>query len=194
MFRLGMAILVVMALVGVFTAPAFAQTQVCEPVRQETKTVIQGVTLTWDSSFWCGSAPDTGDYEIRVTITNYGAEAVRIDDLKLSHTTPRPRRQAPAATAAASGLPLVIGPGESGSLSVRGTYSLVWTGEGKKANLHLRAVGRGVTSAAPFRLGINVHLRSSGAAEGNANASGQPREAGRPLPWVGGPPPRTPRP
>ncbi len=191
MFRLGIAILIVTALVGVFTAPAFAQTRVCEPVRQETKIVTRGVTLTWDSRFWCDNALDPGDYEIRVTITNHAgsAEAVRIDHLQLSHTTPRPRRQAPAATAVASGLPLVIGPGESGSFSIRGTYNLVLTGEGKKANLHLRAVGRGITSAAPFRLGINVHLRGPGAVEENAGASGRLPGAGGPPPWAGGPPP-----
>lgn len=184
MFRSGIAILVVTTLVGVFTLPAFAQSQVeCEPVGQETKIVIRGVTLTWDSQFWCDSAPDTGAYEIHFIITNHAgsAEEVHIDDLQLSHTTPRPRRQAPAATAVVSGLPLVIAPGESDNFSVRGTYNLVLTDEGKKANLHLRAVGRGITSDSPLRLGINAHLRGPGAVEGNADTSGRP-------PWADGPP------
>jgi hypothetical protein len=196
MFRLGVAILVVTALSGVFTAPAFAQAQVCEPVGQEIKIVIQGVTLTWDSPFWCDNVPDTGDYEIRITITNHAgsAEVVRIDDLRLSRTTPRPRRQAPAATAVVSGLPMVIAPGESGSFSVRGTYTLVLTGEGKKANLHFRAIGQGITSAAPFRLGINVHLRGPGAVEGKAESGGPPPWVGGPPLWAGGPPPGVRRP
>lgn len=182
MFRLGVTILVVTALVGVFTASAFAQDQVCVPVDQSTETVIPGVTLTWDSSFRCDNAPDTGTYAISVTITNDdgSAEAVQIDDVQLSHTTPRPRGRAPSATAVASGLPLVIAPGQSGTFSVSGSYQLVETDEGKKANLHLRAVGQGVASAEPFALGINVQLRGAGAVEDGDGANG-----GGPPPWVG---------
>jgi len=167
MFRLGVAVLVVMVLVGVSTTTAFAQSHVCVPVDQSTKTVIPGVTLTWDSSFRCANAPDKGTYEITVRVANAAnsVEAVKIDTVRLSHTTPRPRGRGPSATAVASGLPLMIAPGETRAFSVSGNYTLVVTDEGKKANLHLQAVGQGMHSAMPFRLGINVHLRGPGARE-----------------------------
>lgn len=89
-------------------------------------------------------------------------EAVAIDDLVLTHTTPRPRGQAPAASGEVTGLPLTLAPGQTASFSVSGTYKLVQTDEGKKANLHFRANGHGASSGEPFRLGINAHFRAPG--------------------------------
>ncbi len=164
MYRFGVAALVVAILIVAFTAVALAQSQVCEPVDQSTEMVIPGVNLTWDSSFRCDNAPDTGTYEITVTVMNHedSFEAVSIGDVKLTHTTPRPRGRLPSATAEASGLPLVVAPGESGTFTVSGRYELVNTDEGKKVNLHLQARGQGVASIEPFALGINVQLRGPG--------------------------------
>lgn len=39
---------------------------------------------------------------------------------------------------------------------------MVRTGEGMKANLHLRAKGVSDETAVPFQLGINVKIRGSG--------------------------------
>lgn len=147
--------------------PLFAQDQqVCTQVDSSTEEVIDGVFLTWDSSFLCANAPDSGSYTFTVDVLNHAdsAEAVTIDSLSLSHTTPRPGGQAPAAAASASGLPLTLAPGESGSFDVSGTYELVETDEGKKANLHLTASGAGVDSGASFDLGINAHFRAPGVA------------------------------
>jgi hypothetical protein len=154
-------------LLSIPSTPAFAQTQTCSPVDQSTEEVLPGVTLTYDSSFLCTDAPDTGSYSVTVTVSNAASssEAVRIESLELSHTTPRPRGRAPSASADASGLPLTIAPGESASFTVSGSYQLVTTDEGKKANLHLRANGVGVSTNLPFQLGINVLLRGLGATE-----------------------------
>ena len=145
-----------------------AATANCEVSDRSTEEVLPGVVLTWDSSFLCANAPDSGTYEIEVTVSNAAgsAEAVEIRELRLSHTTPRPGGRGPEATATAQGLPIVVGPGESENFRVSGTYELVSTDEGDKANLHLRALGRGVESGEPFELGINVMLRAAGAVEG----------------------------
>jgi len=201
MFRLGIAILVAATFVGTFAVPASAQTPVCGPVGQNTQTVIPGVTLTWDSSFRCDNAPDAGTYEVTVRVTNAAdsTEAIRIDTVWLSHTTPRPQRQAPEATAAASGLPLVIAPGETHTFRIGGGYTLVSTKGSKMASLHLRALGYGVTSAEQFRLGINVHLRGSGAVKDGERTKwgrpvGPPPEVGRPMDRPVGPPSEVGRP
>lgn len=148
--------------------------QECTVFDQETKEVIPGVTLTWTSSFLCSDAPDEGSYHFTVTIENASAsnEAVRIDALALRHTSPRPRGQGPAATADAQGLPLTVAAGSSGSFDVSGTYALVQTDEGKKANIHLTASGEGTSSGLPFNLGINAHIRSAGAVEDDGNNTG----------------------
>ncbi len=168
MSRLKVALPVVAAVFGLLTASAIAVAHVvCQPVDQSTEMVIPDVTLTWDSSFRGENAPDEGTYEITVFVTNEAssAEEVRVDALRLTGTTPRVRRQAPYATANTSGLPVVIAPGETHSFMVTGDYRLVMTDEGKKANLHLQAAGRGVVSSEPFGLGINVQLRGPGAVE-----------------------------
>ena len=101
---------------------------------------------------------------ITVTVANSAesAEAVSIDDLVLAHTTPRPRGQAPDASGEATGLPLALAPGQTASFTASGTYELVQTDEGKKANLHFRASGHGASSGEPFELGINAHFRAPG--------------------------------
>lgn len=139
---------------------------VCEPVDQSTENVLPGVILTFDSSFLCEDASDAGSYQITVRVTNAAssAEAVTIERLDLAGTSPSPRGQSPDATATASGLPVTLAPGDSTDFAVSGSYELVRTDEGEKANLHLRAHGRGVESALPFQLGINVHLRAPGVA------------------------------
>jgi hypothetical protein len=89
---------------------------------------------------------------------------VTITDLELTHTTPRPRGRGPAATGEAQGLPITVAPGETKSFTVTGTYELVQTDEGKKANLHFTAFGNGVESGESFELGINTHFRAPGVA------------------------------
>ncbi|MGH2498559.1 MAG: hypothetical protein ACRDF0_00470 [Candidatus Limnocylindria bacterium] len=184
--------------------PAAAQ-ETCVVVDTSTEEVIPGVTLTWDSSFLCANAPDSGTYTFTVEVTNHegSAEAVTIDDLELTHATPRPRGSGPAATGEAAGLPLTLAPGETGSFTVSGTYTLVETDEGKKANLHFQAFGHGVDSGETFALGINAHIRAPGATEeggtgdlgGSAErngSAGQPTLAVEPTgppSWASGPPP-----
>jgi len=163
-----------MVFLGLFTVglfalgpmtPALAQEQ-CQSVDTSTEEVLPGVTLTWDSSFLCANAPDEGSYQFTVSVTNHAGsdEGVRIDDLSLVNATPKPRGQGPDATGTATGLPLELAPGETGSFVVSGDYELVETDEGKKANLHFIADGVGTTSGAPFELGINAHFRAPGVA------------------------------
>jgi hypothetical protein len=164
MRRLLPALLVLGIALGVQQAAA---QEVCPVDDTSTQEVLPGVILTWESSFRCDDAPDEGTYEITVQVSNDAgsSEAVRIDDLILSHTTPRPRGQTPRATAEPQGLPITVEPGETESFTVSGTYELVETDEGEKANLHLLALGEGTDSGQEFELGINVHLRGPGAAE-----------------------------
>lgn len=53
-----------------------------------------------------------------------------------------------------------------------GTYELVGTDEGKKANLQFRALGEGARTGEPLELGINAHFRGSGAIEDSGAAVG----------------------
>ncbi|MGH2449820.1 MAG: hypothetical protein ACRDGE_00825 [Candidatus Limnocylindria bacterium] len=162
---------VILVVFGVIVAlglatPVFAQTQVCTLVDRSSKEVIPGVFLRWDSSFLCADAPDRGTYEFTVQVLNRArsAEAVRINRLRLIKTTPCPRGNCPAATGEASGLPIRVAPGQRRSFTVSGTYKLVKTDEGKKANLHFTAFGKGVRSGKSFKLGINAHFRAPGVA------------------------------
>jgi hypothetical protein len=162
---------------------------------ESTKEVRPGVTLTWTSSFLFEDVPARGGYAFTVTVSSAAGSArtVTIDRLDLVRTSPRPRGQAPAATGAASGLPITVAPGESASFTVSGSYELAATDEGGKANLHFR--GRGQSSGGdPFNLGINAHFRAPGAEEGdNGSPAGPPPEVGRPAgPPPGGPPPGRP--
>jgi hypothetical protein len=195
------AILVMMSLLlSLVVTPALAQAQSCQMSGQKTQQVLPGVTLTWDSSFHCWDVSSSGSHTFTVNISNAATnrEPVSIDTLFLFHTTPRPRGRAPAATGAASGLPVVVAPGEARSFMVSGNYQLVSTDEGMKANLHFRGNGKGTTSGLPFRMGINVLLRSEGSVEDGNDApppwaGGPPPWAGGPPPWAGGPPPWAPR-
>lgn len=146
------------------TTTSGASTVDCEPIEPSTEEVLPGVVLTWDSAFLCADAPDEGSYEFTVTVANSAesAQAISIDDFALTHTTPRPRGQAPGASGEATGLPLTLAPGETASFTVSGTYELVATDEGKKANLHFRASGHGASSGEPFQVGINAHVRAPG--------------------------------
>lgn len=145
--------------------PGLAQEQ-CQKVDDSTEEVLPGVTLTWGSSFLCAGAPDEGSYEFTVTVTNHAGsvETVTIDDLELVQTTPKPRGQGPDATGEASGLPTTLAPGATDSFTVSGTYQLVATDDGEKANLHFLADGTGDAGGEPFELGINAHFRAPGVA------------------------------
>jgi hypothetical protein len=166
MRRMG-TISALVALLLVLAIPVSAAEVECNLTDQSTQAVLPGVVLTWDSSFHCRNAPVRGEYSITIVVSNAATstEAVTIDSLILSHTTPRPRGRAPEATAEARGLPITVEPGESESFDVTGTYELVVTDEGKKANLHLLAYGVGDESGEPFQLGINVHIRAPGVAD-----------------------------
>ena len=156
--------------------------QGCLAGEPKTAEIQEGITLTWDSSFHCMEVPQTGEYAVTVTLQNVATsqETVLIETLGLFHTTPRPRGNVPSATAMPSGLPLTLAPGESGSVEVRGAYELVQTGDGYKANLHLRASGFVAATNDVIHLGINVMLRGEGYVED---------DNGEPPSWAPGPPP-----
>ena len=162
MRRLGafVVLLIGVLLTNWLVVPVLAQEQVCEPASQTAREIAPGVTLTWDGAFHCADVPAKGRYQIVVWVVNEAksAESVTVEAVRLSHTTPRPRGQAPDATAEAKGLPLVVAPGERATFTVSGDYTLVKTGESGRANLHLRVTGRTNASLEPFVLGINVHL------------------------------------
>lgn len=162
---------VVLMLVGLTAGTALAL-QTCGVVDTETEEVLPGVTLTWDSSFLCADAPDSDTYQFTVTVNSAASssESVTIESIELTHTTPRPGGSGPSATGTASGLPLSLAPGGSGSFTVSGTYELVQTDEGKKANLHFQAHGAGDASGESFSLGINAHFRAPGATESGGGA------------------------
>jgi len=182
--------------------PVSAQ-QTCQVDDQSTEQVLSNVTLTWDSAFICNDAPEQDTYTITITITNdaESEQGVNISEVVLSHTTPRPGGQAPEASLDdVLGLPLILLPGESGEITVSGEYALVLTNEGQKANLHFRILGNGVTTEAPFRLGLNTMFRAqviddddtddengNGNGNGGGNGNGNDNVGGPPT-WVPGPP------
>lgn len=153
---------------AVIAAASQAQVQHCEKADESTEIILSGVTVTYDSSYFCTNAADQGEYAITVSVANRvdSSEAVTVDRLELSHTTPRPGGgSGPEATATAGGLPITVASGETARFDVRGIYALVTTDEGAKANLHLHVVGTGATSSERLALGINVHLRAAGSTE-----------------------------
>jgi hypothetical protein len=164
------------AFLFVSAPPGFA-TQICSLIDQSTKVVLPGVVLTWDSSFHCLNAPNSGEYMVQVRLSNApnSVKQVGILSLVLSHTTPRPRGQGPDSTAEVSGLPIMVAPDETEAFSVMGTYELVETNEGLKANLHIRAQGAGSNSSQSFQLGINVHFRGLGANVGQESPAAAAR-------------------
>jgi hypothetical protein len=159
--------------IGDQTLGGLTQPHDCVVVDRSTEEVLPGVWLTWDSSFLCTAVLDAGNYAVTITVANEGSsdEAVWLDRLDLSHTTPRPRGQAPAATAEVDGLPVLVARGERERFTVRGRYELVTTDEGAKANLHFRASGHGGTSSLPFQFGVNLLVRGPGAVEAGAGGS-----------------------
>jgi hypothetical protein len=176
-------LLVALFFVSLVIQPATAQEgEGCLAGEPKTAAMQDGITLTWDSSFLCMDVTQTGEYAITVTVQNDATsqETVQIETLGLFHTTPRPRGNVPSATAMPSGLPLTLAPGESGSIEVSGSYELVQTGDGHKANLHLRASGYVLSTNDVIHLGINVMLRGEGFVED---------ENGEPPAWAPGPPP-----
>jgi ABC-type cobalt transport system substrate-binding protein len=180
--------LVGLLVIGMVAHPVAAQDEesFCVAADQSTEEVVPGVYLTYDSSFLCAGAPVSGEYEITVHV-HYDDSSVEkpvtIETLLLSHTTPRPRFTMPHATAETTGLPLALMPSGAGEFMVSGVYELVQTGEGMKANLHLRAVGYANTDKDPFILGINVMLRSE-----DHDEMDDPENGGPPS-WAPGPPP-----
>jgi hypothetical protein len=164
-----------LVMLAVLAAPTQAQAQRCENVDASTETVVSGVTVTYDSSFLCADAARQGEYAVTVAVANHAGidEAVTVERVELSHTTPRPRGgDGPNASATAEGLPVTVAAGETARFDVRGTYELVTTDEGDKATLHLRALGVGDRSDEGFVLGVNVHLRAAGATEDGSGAGG----------------------
>lgn len=141
--------------------------QPCEtmiPGDETSEDVAPGAQLTWRGAYRCIDAPDQGRYRFTLVISNAGSSAspASVDGVELTHTTPRPHGEGPQATASTSGVPVVIAPGASANIIVAGTYSLVGTDEGKKANLHFCV--RGETEAGdPFYLGVNALIRGAGA-------------------------------
>lgn len=128
----------------------------CEAVDEETDT-INGVTLTYDSSFLCEDAPDSGQYQVTVTVEAEGGD-VDLDAIDLRNATPKVRGQSPDVTATSNDI-------DDGDLTftVTGTYELVSTDEGDKVNIHLSFLG--TAEGEEFTLGFNVHLRGPGAVE-----------------------------
>ncbi|HXF84510.1 MAG TPA: hypothetical protein VNK49_03895 [Anaerolineales bacterium] len=154
-----LTLLITIAVMLAGVRPAQAQ-EVCAADEQKTEQVLDGLTLTWDSSFTCTNAPASGDYTITVTVQNdaTSSETGIIDSVEFTLVTPLPGGNAPSATAEVSGLPITLAPGESGSFVVSGSYEMAATDEGLKINLHLRARGFGTSDNETFLLGINVHL------------------------------------
>ncbi len=147
-------------------ASSAAAPQRCEVADRSAERVARGVILRFDSSFLCADAPRSGTYRFVVEVTNRSSsdQAVRLQSLRLANTTPKPRGDSPDATARSSDLPLTVRPGSTERFTVSGSYQLVRTDEGRKANLHMRVRGVTVDSAERFRLGVNAHLRAPGVA------------------------------
>ena len=168
---LGAALLAGLAAAGVHGWTARADACAAE---ESTEEVAPGVVLTWTSSLHCQDMAESGSYQVTVTVRNEpgSRQSVTLSSLSLSHVTPRPGGRAPQAAASSGGLAVSLAPGESGSFTIDGTYSLAATDEGSKANLHLRAQGT-AADGTPFRLGINVLLRGAGASEEAEGEAGQ---------------------
>lgn len=192
--RTPIAILAALALIGALAAiPVAAQTETpaCTLAADgsTTEAVTEGVTLTFDSDFVCTDAADAGTWSITVNVSNDSETDVTIDALTLAHATPPFGDDGANTVDTGDSLPLDLAAGASGSFTAGGDYALVETGDGSRVNLHLHAEGTAHgEDAAPFALGITVHVLGPGASldedDGNANGDGE----GRPS-WVPGPPP-----
>jgi hypothetical protein len=158
--------LFLIAAIGLLFSGAVVAEQTCVAVDQSSEEVLPGVFLKWDSSFLCANAPDADTYKIEVRVRSELAsgEGVTLEQLVLMHKTPRPRGRTPTGMKTGDTLPVTVAPGGDESLVLTGTYMLVQTDEGKKANHHYQAAGVGDSSGLPFSLGINVHFRAPGVA------------------------------
>jgi hypothetical protein len=143
---------------------------------QSTEQVATGVTLTWDSSFHCREARDSGPYALTMTVSYSGTPgtAVVLNALDLTHTTPKPLGQAPEGTSETDQLPLELTAGESVSLTVKGSYELAQTGASHKANLHFCGQGQLQGSELTFAFGMNAHLRGAGFGPTTSNSDAPP--------------------
>jgi hypothetical protein len=151
--------------------------EVCLSEEQSTEEVLPGVTLTWDSALRCLNAAPQGQYAFTVTLSADSANttSVIIDDVALTHTTPRPLGVAPTADIdATTGLSLTLAAGGEGAFSVTGSYEMVTTGATQKANLHFCAVGHEETSGELFYMGLNAFLRDTDDEEDDGASPPQP--------------------
>lgn len=170
------------------------QVQICVAEEQSVEEVLPGVTVTWDSAFRCLDAPVQGQYAFTVTLAADAGNpvAVVIDNVALTHTTPRPLGQAPPADIdTVTGLALTLAASDNGSFSVNGSYELATTDEGQKANLHFCASGQDQNSGEPFYLGLNALFRGPGASEDEdsdppiiTNIQVTPRSTGATITWT----------
>ena len=165
----------------------------CDVEGESTGEVADGVTITYDSVFLCTDAPASGTWFVDLSVSNDGASttSVTITDVVLSHTSPSPDGEAPAATAEVEGDLPTVEPGATASLRIAGDYELATTDDGDKATLHLRLSG---TTGADefFALGASVQLLATGVepdVDVEEEIDGENGAAvGRPE-WVPGPPP-----
>ena len=154
---------IVSILAAAFATVATAE-QTCVAISQSAEEVAPGVVVQWDSSFLCANAPDADTYKIEVRVWhNGGTGSATIEQLLLTHKTPRPHVRTPGGMKTGDTLPLTVSRGDATPFVANGTYVLADTDEGKKANHHYHATG--VSGEATFSLGINVRFRAPGVEE-----------------------------
>lgn len=193
--RLVVGLMIVVGAIGAQGAsislaqPVESGQQVCRSSEPSTET-LSGATLVYTGSFHCAAANGTFSLTVDVSSDDESEGMVTIDNLVLTHTTPKPRGQAAEAAVQPQGLPLTLEPGQRGSFTVTGTYALIETGRGGKgkANLHLQAEGASAAGEQPFELGLNVHLRTANSSDQD-DGGDQDERGGGPPDWVPGPPP-----
>jgi hypothetical protein len=127
-----LAFLVTLALLLSGFQPAQAKGD-CVAEAQTTLQVLEGLTLTWESSFSCTDMPQEGEFKIEVVVQN----------------------SAGSSQSAVIG-PLTIEPGESDDFAVIGPYEL--DESTNEASLPLVVDGKGETSLEAFQLQIEVNL------------------------------------
>lgn len=140
-------------------APAAAQA--CAADSATLEEIAEGVELSLATSFTCTDATDAGSWSITVDVANESAIDVTIDEVELRHVTPSTHASADvSSTAEATGLPLNLAAGASGSFEASGDYVLAQVGNAALANVHLRLTG--TVDEASFHVGLTVHLRGAG--------------------------------
>jgi hypothetical protein len=142
---------------------------------QSRENVLPDVVIIWDSSFHCIEADEQGTYGFTATLSYEGPvdTSILLDEIRLTHTTPRPMGEAPEATANVEGLPLLL-TADGTEVTVTGEYELATPGAARLANLHFCAEGQVQESGTPFALGLNAHLRGSKGGPPNVNAAEGP--------------------